>query len=73
MENETILSAPEMNNVSDAFLKFRLLSGNEIKTMNDFYSFLTTPSVERDKFLSDCNLSLVLNGNIVRQKFEVWV
>lgn len=71
MENETILSAPEMNNVSDAFLKFRLLSGNEIKTMNDFYSFLTTPSAERDKFLSDCNLSPVLNGNIVRQKFEV--
>lgn len=71
MENETILSAPEMENVSDAFLKFRLLSGNEIKTMNDFYSFLTMPSVERDKFLSDCNLSPVLNGNIVRQKFEV--
>lgn len=71
MENETILSAPEMKNVSDAFLKFRLLSGNEIKTMNDFYSFLTMPSVERDKFLSDCNLSPVLNGNIVRQKFEV--
>ena len=71
MENETILSAPEMNNVSDAFLKFRLLSGNEIKTMNDFYSFLITPSAERDKFLSDCNLSPVLNGNIVRQKFDV--
>lgn len=71
MENETILSAPEMTNVSDAFLKFRLLPGNEIKTMNDFYSFLTMPSVERDNFLSDCNLSTVLNGNIVRQKFEV--
>lgn len=71
MENETILSAPEMKNVSDAFSKFRLLSGNEIKTMNDFYSFLTMPSVERDKFLSDCNLSPILNGNIVRQKFGV--
>lgn len=71
MENETILSAPEMMNVSDAFSKFRFLPGNEIKTMNDFYSFLTQPSVERDNFLSDCNLSPVLNGNIVRQKFEV--
>lgn len=71
MENETILSAPEMMNVSDAFFKFRLLPGNEIKTMNDFYSFLTTPSVERDNFLSDCDLSPILNGNIVRQKFEV--
>jgi hypothetical protein len=71
MENETILSAPEMENVSDAFSKFRSLPGNEIKTMNDFYSFLTMPSVERDKFLSDCNLSPVLNGNIVRQKFGV--
>jgi hypothetical protein len=68
---ETIVSAPEMKDVSDAFLKFRLLSGNEIKTMNDFYSFLTIPSVERDNFLSDCNLSPVLNGNIVRQKFEI--
>lgn len=71
MENETILSAPEMMNVSDAFSKFRLLPGNEIKTMSEFYSFLTMPSVERDQFLSDCNLSPVLNGNIVRQKFEV--
>ena len=68
---ETKVSAPEMKDVSDAFLKFRLLSGNEIKTMNDFYSFLTIPSVERDNFLSDCNLSPVLNGNIVRQKFEI--
>ena len=68
---ETIVSAPEMKDVSDAFLKFRLLAGNEIKTMNDFYSFLTIPSVERDNFLSDCNLSPVLNGNIVRQKFEI--
>ena len=68
---ETIVSAPEMKDVSDAFLKFRLLSGNEIQTMNDFYSFLTIPSVERDNFLSDCNLSPVLNGNIVRQKFEI--
>lgn len=71
MENETILSAPEMMNVSDSFFKFRQLPGNEIKTMNDFYSFLTIPSVERDNFLLGCNLSPVLNGNIVRQKFEV--
>lgn len=71
MKNETILSAPEMMNVSDAFSKFRLLPGNEIKTMGEFYTFLTMPSVERAQFLSDCNLSPVLNGNIVRQKIEV--
>lgn len=71
MENETLLSAPEMKNVSDALSKFRLLPGNKTKTNDDFYSFLTYPSVERDKFLSDCKLSPVMNGNIVRQRFEI--
>ena len=71
MKNETILSAPELKNVSDAFSKFRMLPGNEMKTSNDFYSFLVTPSVERDRFLSDCKLSTVVNDNIVRQQFEV--
>ena len=69
MENGTILSAPELTNVSDAFLEFRLLPGNETKTNNDFYSLLTTPNVERDKFLSGCKLSPVVNGNVVRQQF----
>ena len=50
MKTETILSAPELTNVSDAFSKFRTLPGNEIKTSNDFYSFLVMPSVERDRF-----------------------
>ena len=68
---ETILSAPEIKNVSDAFQKFKSLSGNEGKTMNDFYSFLIMPSVERDKFLFDCKLSPIVNGNIVRQQFEL--
>lgn len=60
-----------MKNVSDAFLKFVSLPGNEVKTMRDFYSFLTVPSVERDKFLSGCNLSPVMNANVIRQQFEV--
>ncbi|WP_291585934.1 hypothetical protein [Bacteroides sp.] len=71
MKTETILSAPELTNVSDAFSKFRTLPGNEIKTSNDFYSFLVMPSVERDRFLSGCNLSPVINENIVRQQFKV--
>ena len=71
MENGTILSAPELTNVSDVFLEFRLLPGNETKTNNDFYSLLTTPNVERDKFLSGCKLSPVVNGNVVRQQFEL--
>lgn len=71
MENETILSAPELTNVSDAFSKFRMLPGNEIKTSNEFYSFLTMPSVERDRFLTDCKLIPVINENIVRQQFMV--
>lgn len=72
MKKETILSAPELINVSDAFSKFRTLPGNEIKTSNDFYSFLVMPSVERDRFLSEsCKLSPVINENIVRQQFKV--
>lgn len=71
MKKETILSAPELTNVSDAFSKFRTLPGNEIKTSNDFYSFLVMPSVERDRFLSGCKLSPVINENIVRQQFKI--
>ncbi|WP_455961901.1 hypothetical protein [Bacteroides bouchesdurhonensis] len=71
MENKTILSAPEITNVSDAFLKFRSLPENEAKTNNEFYSFLTKPSIERDIFLSGCKLYPVINENIVRQQFEL--
>ncbi|MDD3040303.1 hypothetical protein [Bacteroides sp.] len=71
MENKTILSAPEITNVSDAFLKFRSLPGNGNKTNNEFYSLLTKPSIERNRFLSVCKLYPVINENIVRQQFKL--
>lgn len=68
---DTIMTAPEMLNISEAFSKFRLLPGNEAKTRDDFYSLLTAPSVGRDVFLSECKSMPAISENIVRQQFNL--
>lgn len=44
------------------FAAYRALPGNASKSRNDFYSFLTTPSAERDAFV-DANTED--DGNVV--------
>lgn len=68
---DTIVTAPEMLNISESFSKFRLLPGNEAKTREDFYSLLTAPSIGRDTFLSVCKPMPVISENIVRQQFDL--
>lgn len=70
-KNETILTAPEILDVSEAFLKFRLMPGNELKTINDFYSLMTSPCIERDSLLNEMKFTTDVFENIIRQQFKL--
>ena len=70
-KKETIQSAPEIKNVSGVFLKFRSLPGNGDKTMEDFYSLMSSPCIERTSLLADLNFVVVTSENIVRTQFEL--
>lgn len=67
--NKSILTAPEFHNVPASLDKFRSLPGKELATSAEFYAFVTTPSVERDQFLAQCNSIPEVANNIIRQKF----
>lgn len=70
-KKETIQSAPEIKNASEALLKFQSIPGNGDKTMEDFYSLMTSPSLERTSLLNGLNVVVVTSGNIVRTQFEL--
>ena len=67
-KKETIQSAPEIKNVSGVFLKFQSLPD---KTMEDFYSLMSSPCIERTSLLADLNFVVVTSENIVRTQFEL--
>lgn len=52
-KKETIQSAPEIKNVSGVFLKFQSLPGNGDKTMEDFYSLMSSPCIDRTSLLAE--------------------
>lgn len=70
-KKETIQSAPEIKNVSGVFMKFQSLPGNGDKTMEDFYSLMSSPCIERTSLLADLNFVVVTSENIVRTQFEL--
>ena len=70
-KKETIQSAPEIKNVSGAFLKFQSLPGNGDKTMEDFYLLMSSPSIERASPLPHLNFVVVASENIIRTQFEL--
>ena len=70
-KKETIQSAPEIKNVSGVFLEFQSLPGNGDKTMEDFYSLMSSPCIERTSLLADLNFVVVTSENIVRTQFEL--
>ena len=70
-KKETIQSAPEIKNVSGVILKFQSLPGNGDKTMEDFYSLMSSPCIERTSLLADLNFVVVTSENIVRTQFEL--
>lgn len=68
--NSTIVTAPELPNQAASFAKFRTLPGKNTATADEFYAFITKPSIERDRFLATCECSPVITAeNVLRQKF----
>lgn len=70
-KKETIQSAPEIMNISGAFQKFISLLGNEDRTIEDFYSLMAIPSIERDTLLANYDPVIVASESIIRQQFEL--
>lgn len=71
MKNNTILTAPEVLDVSGTFEKAKLIPGYELLTIDRFYSILVTPGTERDMLLAKCKAMPVVSENVVRQQFEL--
>lgn len=67
MEQNDIISAPQLLNVSDAFDKWRSVTNG---SLNSFYRFMTTPSVERDGFIEKMKPSLSVLGTILTVTIE---
>lgn len=65
----TILTAPEVTDVTGVFEKAKLLPGYELLTIDRLYSILTTPGVERDMLLNKLNPTPLVSENIIRQQF----
>ena len=70
-KKETIQSAPEIKNLSGAFLTFHPLPRNADKPMDAFYSLMSSPCIERTSLLADLNFVVVTSENIVRTQFEL--
>lgn len=64
-QQSSSLSAPELTNVSGSFTAWQAIAGNENKTMDDFYTFMTTPSIDRTSFLSMFDGNMVVVNNLV--------
>lgn len=48
----SIVTAPSIEISDRLFSLYKAMPGHTEKSMNDFYTFLTTPSASRDEFLS---------------------
>lgn len=70
-EQNNILTAPETMDINALFEFYRTLPNNESFTLDEFYSFLTTPSVARDSFFLTVQLSPIISGDVVRQQYTL--
>lgn len=53
MEANNGITAPQLIDTMDSvFRKWKATGFGEVGTMDDFFRFMTTPSVQRDRFLS---------------------
>jgi hypothetical protein len=66
----TYLAAPEFTNTDATLSKFQIWSGNATASLDDFYAFVTTPSVDRIHFLTVCSEAIIPVTNVlIRQKY----
>lgn len=67
MESESIITAPQVLDTASAYsLWHRTHEGGS----DDFYRFMTTPSVERDAFVASAGESVTFNGSVAATMIE---
>jgi hypothetical protein len=54
--------------VNTAFTSWTDIAGNAGKTIDDFYTFMTTPSLDRTSFLTMFDGNIVIVNNFVARK-----
>lgn len=70
-DDRTITAAIEVNNVTPLFAIYKRFINDEQATYDDLFSFLTTPSPEREEFLSEhCLCYYTSSNNIVLTKYK---
>lgn len=62
MEHNNIIAAPQVADVNYFYRKWK---ESHVGSRSDFYKFMTTPSLDRDVFLSQWPDKAVVNGSIV--------
>ena len=61
IDQNTPVSAVQISDMDAVLVKFRIWKGYEFLTIEELYSFITTPSNEREVFLNTLNLSVSLS------------
>lgn len=54
MDSNSVITAPQLENAHAIYDVWRK---NHVGTFESFYSFMTTPSVARDRFISQLNVT----------------
>lgn len=65
MERNSIISALQIKNPASLYESWRETSYGLCKTYDDFFSFITTPSVDRDRFYASLTVSRQFDGNVL--------
>lgn len=61
MKQNSIISAPQCKDVESLY---KLWRQNHAASREDFYRFVTTPSVDRDSFLAPLKMSMVYDQSV---------
>jgi len=66
MLEQTIISIPSIAETNVLFSSWKLIPGNENRTMADFYRFLSVESIDRTVFIgNNTTEKYTIRGNIV--------
>jgi hypothetical protein len=71
LNQNTPVAAPQISDMEDALSRYRAFAGEELLGMTDLISFLTSPSPEREAFLSLFYVTVTtMNNKYVKQQYS---
>ena len=68
MESNNIIAAPQVKDVGHFY---ELWKRDHAGGLSSFYEFMTTPTVERDKFISSSYHTVQFNGAVASQILKI--